>query len=183
MNYLFTLNSVASYLLTVLFMNVKDAIYLLGDASKSAEGVANNTNPIVCSGMYVRIFNSFNPAYKNRYLCEPSHQDLRCSPFCFFYYYYYYYYYYFRLNPLFALVGMSKFKDTSRRIYLRNWRMKWLKWIRYNSITKTRPFKNTEKFTTKINWKFSDKDSDIFSYFCSKHRLWVPVRTASPRRF
>ena len=23
----------------------------------------------------------------------------------------------------------------------------------------------------------------IFSYFCSKHRLWVPVRTASPRRF
>ena len=23
----------------------------------------------------------------------------------------------------------------------------------------------------------------IFSYFCSKHRLWVLVRTASPRRF
>ena len=23
----------------------------------------------------------------------------------------------------------------------------------------------------------------IFSYFCSKHRLWVFVRTASPRRF
>ena len=23
------------------------------------------------------------------------------------------------------------------------------------------------------NWKFSDKNSDIFSYFCSKHRLWV----------
>ena len=175
MNYLFILNTVTSYLFTVLFLNVKNAIYLLGDASKSTEGVANNTNPIVCSGMYVRIFNSFNPAYKNRYLCEPSHQDLRCLPFCFFDSYY------FRLNPLFAPVGMSKFKD--RRIYLRNWRMKWLKWIRYNSITNTLPFKNTENFTTKINWKFSDKDSDIFSYFCSKHKLWVLVRTASPRRF
>ena len=39
-----------------------------------------------------------------------------------------------------------------------------------------------ENFTTK-NWKFSDKNSDIFSYFCSKHRLWVLVRTASLRRF
>ena len=26
------------------------------------------------------------------------------------------------------------------------------------------------------------KNSDIFSYFCSKHGLWVLVRTASPRR-
>ena len=25
-------------------------------------------------------------------------------------------------------------------------------------------------------WKFSEKNSDIFSYFCSKHRLWVLVR-------
>ena len=39
-------------------------------------------------------------------------------------------------------------------------------------ITKTRLFKYTENFTT-ITWKFSDKSSDIFSYFCSKHRLWV----------
>ena len=35
-------------------------------------------------------------------------------------------------------------------------------------ITKTRLFKYIENFTTK-NWKFSDKNSDIFSYFCSKH--------------
>ena len=27
------------------------------------------------------------------------------------------------------------------------------------------------------------KKTDIFSYFCSKHRLWVLVRTASVRRF
>ena len=32
-------------------------------------------------------------------------------------------------------------------------------------------------------WKFSDKKLWYFSYFCSKHRLWVLVRTASPRRF
>ena len=49
-------------------------------------------------------------------------------------------------------------------------------------ITKTRLFKDTKTFTTK-NWKFSDKNSDIFSYFCSKHRLWVLVRTISARRF
>ena len=48
--------------------------------------------------------------------------------------------------------------------------------------TKTRLFKYTEKNTTK-KWKFSDKKTDIFSYFCSKHRLWVLVRTASSRRF
>ena len=56
-------------------------------------------------------------------------------------------------------------------------------------ITKTCLFKYIENFTT-INWKFSEKKkkkkkkkSYIFSYFCSKHRLWVLVRTASPRRF
>ena len=37
------------------------------------------------------------------------------------------------------------------------------------------------KFTTK-NWKFSDKKFWYFSYFCSKHRLWVLVRTASKHR-
>ena len=49
-------------------------------------------------------------------------------------------------------------------------------------ITKTCLFKYTENFPTK-NWKFSDKKYWYFSYFCSKHRLWVLVRTASPRRF
>ena len=50
-------------------------------------------------------------------------------------------------------------------------------------ITKTRLFKYIEKFTNK-NWKFSDKkNSNMFSHFCSKHRLWVPIRTSSPRRF
>ena len=41
-----------------------------------------------------------------------------------------------------------------------------------HGITKTRLFKYTENFTTK-NWKFSDKKCWYFSYFCSKHRLWV----------
>ena len=49
-------------------------------------------------------------------------------------------------------------------------------------ITKTFLFKYTENFTTK-KCKFSDKISWYFSYFCSKQRLWVLVRTASTRRF
>ena len=49
-------------------------------------------------------------------------------------------------------------------------------------ITKTRLFKYTENFSTK-KWKISDKKFWYFSYFCSKHRLWVLVRTASARRF
>ena len=63
-------------------------------------------------------------------------------------------------------------------------------------ITKTYPFKLKNNFTSK-NWKFSDKKTKkqkknkkkkkkkklwYFSYFCSKHRLWVPVRTASARQ-
>ena len=32
-----------------------------------------------------------------------------------------------------------------------------------------------------VNWGL--QGLHYFSYFCSKHRLWVLVRTASPRRF
>ena len=49
-------------------------------------------------------------------------------------------------------------------------------------ITKTRLFKYIENLTTNKR-KFSDKKFRYFSYFCSKHRLWVLVRTASVRRF
>ena len=51
-------------------------------------------------------------------------------------------------------------------------------------ITKTRLFKYIEYFTIK-KAKISDKKFwyFFFSYFCSKHRLWVFVRTASARRF
>ena len=48
----------------------------------------------------------------------------------------------------------------------------------YEYITKTRLLKYTKNFTTK-KWKFSNKNSDVFLYFCSKHRLCVLVRTAS----
>ena len=51
----------------------------------------------------------------------------------------------------------------------------------WSYITKTCLFKYTENFTIK-KWKFSDKNSDIFSYFCWKHNLWVLVRTASTKR-
>ena len=48
-------------------------------------------------------------------------------------------------------------------------------------ITKTHIFKYIENFTTK-NLKFSDKNYDIFP-ISAQNRLWVLVRTASPRRF
>ena len=50
-------------------------------------------------------------------------------------------------------------------------------------IAKTSLFKYTENFTTKKKWKFSDKNSGIFLISAQKHRLWVLVSTASPRRF
>ena len=49
-------------------------------------------------------------------------------------------------------------------------------------ITKTRLFKYIENVTTKKP-KVSREKFWYFSYFCSKHRLWVLIRTASPRRF
>ena len=49
-------------------------------------------------------------------------------------------------------------------------------------IMKTRLLKYTENFTIK-KWKFSNKKFWYFSYFCSKHRLRVLVRTASTGLF
>ena len=51
-----------------------------------------------------------------------------------------------------------------------------------DTITKTRLFKYIDTFTSK-SWKFSDKKNLIFSHFCSKHRLWVLVRTAYIENF
>ena len=44
-------------------------------------------------------------------------------------------------------------------------------------------YSNTLKILPRKNGNFSDKNFWYFSYFCSKHRLWVLVRTASSRRF
>ena len=48
---------------------------------------------------------------------------------------------------------------------------------------KKKPIQIYWKFYHPKKWKFSDKKFWYFSYFCSKHRLWVLVRTASARRF
>ena len=53
----------------------------------------------------------------------------------------------------------------------------------YSNILKILPSKKKKKKKKKKKWKFSDKNSDILPYFCSKHRLWVHVKTASARRF
>ena len=51
-------------------------------------------------------------------------------------------------------------------------------------ITKTCLFKYIENFTTKKEKKNNQiKNSDSVHISCSKHRLWVLVRTASARRF
>ena len=55
--------------------------------------------------------------------------------------------------------------------------------LHINNPLRKRAYSNILKnFTTK-KWKISDKKFWYFSYFCSKHRLWVLVRTASSRRF
>ena len=51
-----------------------------------------------------------------------------------------------------------------------------------NSLRK-HAYSNTLKILPPKNENFQVKKSYIFSYFCSKHRLWVPFRTASTRRF
>ena len=45
------------------------------------------------------------------------------------------------------------------------------------------PIQIYRKFHLKKKLKIFDKKLSYFSYFCSKHRLWVLVRTASVRRF
>ena len=49
-------------------------------------------------------------------------------------------------------------------------------WTGLSSITKTRLFKVIENFTTKKG-KLQIKKIWYFSYFCSKHRLWVLTST------
>ena len=53
--------------------------------------------------------------------------------------------------------------------------------LAFHGITKTRLFKYIEILQPKKKI-FRFKKNLIFSYFCSKHRLWVLVRTASPPR-
>ena len=50
----------------------------------------------------------------------------------------------------------------------------------YLNITKTRPC-NIQKNILVVQMKNFTGKKKYFSYFCSKHRLWVHVRTASAR--
>ena len=51
------------------------------------------------------------------------------------------------------------------------------------STLRKHAYSNTLKILPPKNGNFSDKKFWYFSYFCSKHRLSVLVRTASSRRF
>ena len=44
-------------------------------------------------------------------------------------------------------------------------------------------YSNTLKILSPKNGNFSDKKFWYFSYLCSKHRLWVLIRTASLKQF
>ena len=78
--------------------------------------------------------------------------------------------------------NLQKKKKKKKKIQ-KKYKKKKKKKKKKKNITKTRLFKYIDNFTIK-NWKFSDKKKNIFfSNFCSKYRLWVLVRTASPRRF
>ena len=52
-----------------------------------------------------------------------------------------------------------------------------------NTSLRKHAYSNTFRILPLKKWKFSDKKNLIFFMFCSKHRLFVPVRTASARRF
>ena len=77
-------------------------------------------------------------------------------------------------------VTLKEFDPQCDKIW--TWRLIWV-------YPASQHYENTSiqiywKFTTKRKkWKFSDKILWYFSYICSKHRLWVLVRTASARRF
>ena len=76
-----------------------------------------------------------------------------------------------------------RFHGEVRKNFLIQWTL--VRTTTFVPITKTRLFKYIETFTIKI-WKFSDKKFWYFLYFsyvCSKHRLWVLVRTALMRQF
>ena len=67
---------------------------------------------------------------------------------------------------------------TSIEYYKINW------WASNDQITPLpkHAYSNTEMYIENFpskNWKFSDNKLWYFSYFCSKHRLWVLVRTAA----
>ena len=50
-------------------------------------------------------------------------------------------------------------------------------------LYETSPIQIYWKFYNQKQENFQIKKFWYFSYFCSKHRLWVLIRTASPRRF
>ena len=59
-----------------------------------------------------------------------------------------------------------------------------LHWRHEGTTLRKHAYSNILRILQSKKGKFSDKKkSDIFSYFCSKHRLWVLVRTTSARQF
>ena len=81
-----------------------------------------------------------------------------------------------------ALMLYENFKDATQPVHLYNMVRGFSVCQHVYSIHSLRKHAYSNILTTK-NWKFLDKKFWYFSYFCSKHRLWVLVRTASARQF
>ena len=69
--------------------------------------------------------------------------------------------------------------------FLYQWKNKRIAGIWGNVLVhyENKPIQIYWKIYHQKKWKFSDKNFDIFHISAQKHRLWVLVRTASPRRF
>ena len=74
-----------------------------------------------------------------------------------------------KMHPLKILIRLSECAD----VWIYFWRCA----LRENA------YSNMLKISSPKNENFQIKKFWYFSYFCSKHRLWVVVRTASTRRF
>ena len=87
------------------------------------------------------------------------------------------------LNKLYEKNNSNNFKEKKKTRKKKTQKNKqtgeqYSKMSTFDIITKACLFKYTEKFYHQ-KMKISDKKLWYFSYFCSKHRLWVLVRTAS----
>ena len=75
-----------------------------------------------------------------------------------------------------------KKKKKKKKCWVLNWKsfVKHLKWVPTQHVHyENMPIQIYWKFYNKKKGKFSDKKFWYVSYFCSKHRLWILVRTAS----
>ena len=91
-------------------------------------------------------------------------------------------------NFAFALPPAGTFVIYFHKHFSRNVRKRTFWHVRLTKTQLSLPlrkhtYSNIQKISPPETENFQIKNSNTFSYFCSKHRLWILVRTASTRRF